>query len=502
MELKELTALELGRRIRVKEISCKEALDAAYSVCKEEEKLNAFSLLSRDYAYSCADKVQKKILEGEIASPLAGVPMGIKANISTKNIITSCGSKMLENYSPVFDATSVARLKENGCVIMGKCNMDEFAMGSSTETSFHGICRNPWNETCVPGGSSGGCAAAVGSGQTYYALGSDTGGSIRQPASFCNVTGVKPTYGAVSRYGLIAYGSSLDQIGPMARDIMDCTEILSIISGYDRKDPTSRKMEMGFSRISEKAETEMLKGMKIGLPKEYFSAGLDPEVKEIILRGAKKCEELGAYVEEFEFMTPEMMDCTIGAYYIIACAEASSNLGRFDGIRYGFSAKEEDLARQYTESRSKGFGLEVKRRLMLGSFVLSAGFYDAYYNKAQLIRSRLTKLWNSALDNYSFILSPVAPHSAYPIGENTDDPVAMMLGDVYTVAVNMAGLPAVSLPAGFTRDNMPVGMQLIGKAFDEPRLFRAAHSFQMATDFHRKMPDKSLGGGNKQCMKQ
>ncbi|MBS4869191.1 MAG: Asp-tRNA(Asn)/Glu-tRNA(Gln) amidotransferase subunit GatA [Eubacterium sp.] len=486
------TALEIGQMIKNKEVSSVEVTKSMLANIKErDEKVNAFVSVFEDEAIKQAEEVQAKIDAGELTSPLAGVPMAIKDNICTKDRLTTCGSKMLHNFKPPYNATVTEKLESAGAVVLGKLNMDEFAMGGSTETSYFGATGNPWDVTRVPGGSSGGSAAAVAAEEVTYALGSDTGGSIRQPCSFCGVSGIKPTYGAVSRYGLVAFASSLDQIGPVGRDIKDCAEVLSVISGHDAKDSTSVKRPVfDFSTCFD----GNLKGMKIGIPTNYFGKGLDEDVKKSVLEAAETLKKLGAEIEEFEM---NIVDYAIPTYYVLACAEASSNLSRYDGIKYGYRKRDcEDLMEVYLTSRSEGFGMEVKRRIMLGSFVLSSGYYDAYYNKSLKVRGLIKKSFDEAFKKYDMILSPVAPTTAYKIGENSSDPLKMYLGDIYTVSVNLAGIPAVSVPCGFGSNGMPIGMQLIGNAFDESKLVRAAYAFQRETDFHTKKPEMVKGGNN------
>lgn len=486
------TALEIGQMIKNKEVSSVEVTKSMLANIKErDEKVNAFVSVFEDEAIKQAEEVQAKIDAGELTSPLAGVPMAIKDNICTKDRLTTCGSKMLHNFKPPYNATVTEKLESAGAVVLGKLNMDEFAMGGSTETSYFGATGNPWDVTRVPGGSSGGSAAAVAAEEVTYALGSDTGGSIRQPCSFCGVSGIKPTYGAVSRYGLVAFASSLDQIGPVGRDIKDCAEVLSVISGHDAKDSTSVKRQVfDFSTCFD----GNLKGMKIGIPTNYFGKGLDEDVKKSVLEAAETLKKLGAEIEEFEM---NIVDYAIPTYYVLACAEASSNLSRYDGIKYGYRKRDcEDLMEVYLTSRSEGFGMEVKRRIMLGSFVLSSGYYDAYYNKSLKVRGLIKKSFDEAFKKYDMILSPVAPTTAYKIGENSSDPLKMYLGDIYTVSVNLAGIPAVSVPCGFGSNGMPIGMQLIGNAFDESKLVRAAYAFQRETDFHTKKPEMVKGGNN------
>ena len=484
MDFSAKTALELGQMIKNKEVSSVELTkDFLANIKKTDKKINAYITVLEDEAIAQAQAVQAKIDSGELTSALAGVPMAIKDNICTKDILTTCGSKMLYNFKPVYNATVTERLLNNGAVVLGKLNMDEFAMGGSTETSYFGAAHNPFDLERVTGGSSGGSAASVAADECAYSLGSDTGGSIRQPCSFCGVSGIKPTYGAVSRFGLVAFASSLDQIGPVGRDIRDCAEVLSVISGHDPKDSTSVK---GKTFDFSQSFTTDLKGVKIGLPTNYFGKGLDEDVKKPVLEAVETLKKLGAQVEEFE-MT--IVDYAIPTYYVLACAEASSNLSRYDGIKYGYRRKDcEDLLEVYYTSRSEGFGMEVKRRIMLGSFVLSSGYYDAYYNKSLKVRGLIKKSFDQAFNDYDMIISPIAPTVAYKIGENSSDPLKMYLGDIYTVSVNLAGLPGVSVPCGFGKGDMPVGFQLIGPAFSEAKLVKAAYAFQQSTDFHTKKP--------------
>ncbi|MFW5645885.1 MAG: Asp-tRNA(Asn)/Glu-tRNA(Gln) amidotransferase subunit GatA [Acetivibrio ethanolgignens] len=474
MGLTELTAVELGEKIKKGEVTAVEAMQAVLARIKEkEEVINAYVTVDEADALKRAEEVQKRIEAGELTHPLAGVPVAIKDNLCTKGMKTTCSSKILENFIPVYTATAVEKLTEAGAVIIGKTNMDEFAMGSTTETSAYGVTRNPRNTDYVPGGSSGGSCAAVAAEECFFALGSDTGGSIRQPSAYCGVTGIKPTYGTVSRYGLVAYGSSLDQIGPIGKDVRDCAVILETIAGHDKKDSTSVKRgEADFS----KALIHDVAGMKIGIPRDYFGEGLDKEVKESVLAAAELLKQCGAVVEEFDL---SLVEYVIPAYYVIASAEASSNLERFDGVKYGYRTKEFDgLHDMYKKSRSEGFGKEVKRRIMLGSFVLSSGYYDAYYLKALRTKALIKKAFDKAFKSYDMILSPVAPTTAPKLGESLKDPLKMYLGDIYTVSVNLAGLPAVSLPCGVGKNNLPIGLQLIGNAFEEKKLIQAAYTLE------------------------
>ena len=433
MSLMSLTAVELGKKIKAKEVTVVEAVQEALDAVEKKEKdVNSFVTVMRKEALEKAKEVQEKIDNGELTGPLAGVPVAIKDNMCTKGTLTTCSSKILRNFVPTYTAQAVANLEEAGAVIIGKTNMDEFAMGSTTETSAFGPTKNPWNTEHVPGGSSGGSCAAVAAEECSYALGSDTGGSIRQPSSFCGVTGIKPTYGTVSRYGLIAYGSSLDQIGPVAKDVTDCATILEVIASHDTKDSTSVERE-DYDFTS--ALVDDVKGIKIGIPKDYFGEGLDPEVKEAVLAAAKVLEQKGAIVEEFDL---SLVEYAIPAYYTIACAEASSNLERFDGVKYGYRAKEyQGLHNMYKKSRSEGFGAEVKRRIMLGSFVLSSGYFDAYYLKALRTKALIKKAFDKAFEKYDIILGPAAPTTAPKLGESLSDPLKMYLGDIYTISVKI-----------------------------------------------------------------
>ena len=406
---------------------------------------------------------------------MAGVPVAIKDNMCTRDKLTTCSSKILGNFYPTYSAEAVINLEKAGAVIIGKTNMDEFAMGSTTETSFYGPTKNPWNKGHVPGGSSGGSCAAVAAEECSYALGSDTGGSIRQPSSFCGVTGIKPTYGTVSRYGLIAYGSSLDQIGPVAKDVTDCATILETIASYDSKDSTSVKRDdYNFTE----ALVEDVKGLKIGIPKDYFGEGLEPEVKKAILKAVDVLKDKGAIVEEFDL---SLVEYAIPAYYVIASAEASSNLSRFDGVKYGYRTEEYNgLHNMYKKTRSEGFGEEVKRRIMLGSFVLSSGYYDAYYLKALRTKALIKKAFDEAFAKYDVIIGPAAPTTAPKLGDSLSDPIKMYLGDIYTISVNLAGLPGISVPCGQDSKGLPIGMQIIGDCFKEKNIIRAAYTFEQA----------------------
>ena len=485
MGLMDYTAVELGKKIKAGEVSVLEAANAAMDAIDAlEDKFNCYvTVQERAAVQAKAEELQKKIDDGTLTGPLVGVPVAVKDNMCTKGTRTTCSSKILENFEPAYTAEAVLNLEKAGALIIGKTNMDEFAMGSTTETSHYGVTKNPWNAEHVPGGSSGGSAAAVAAGECSYALGSDTGGSIRQPASYCGIVGMKPTYGTVSRYGLIAYGSSLDQIGPMAKDVTDCATILETIASHDPKDSTSVKRE-DYDFTS--ALTDDVKGMRIGIPRDYMGEGLDEEVKAAVLDAAKKLEEKGAIVEEFDL---SLVQYAIPAYYVIASAEASSNLARFDGVKYGYRTESyEGLHNMYKKSRSEGFGAEVKRRIMLGTFVLSSGFYDAYYKKAKLVQKRIMQEFASQFADVDVIATPTVPSTAFKIGENTDDPLKMYANDVCTVTVNIAGLPAISIPCAYDDKGLPVGMQLIGGKFTEQRLLNTAYAYeQLVGGF--KMPE-------------
>ncbi len=474
MDIQKLTAVSLGKKIKEKELSVREALEASFAqIDQTESQYHAYVTIDREGAYRQADAVQEKIDKGELTGPLAGVPVAIKDNMCTKGLLTTCSSKILENYIPTYTATAIENLINAGCVVIGKTNMDEFAMGSTTETSYFGVTKNPHNPEHVPGGSSGGSAAAVASNECYFALGSDTGGSIRQPSAFCGITGMKPTYGTVSRYGLIAYGSSLDQIGPMTKNVTDCAAVLDTIASYDKKDSTSIKRDdYDFSS----ALVSDVKGLRIGLPKDYFGEGLDGEVKAAIFKAAKTLEGMGAIVEEFDL---GLVKYAIPAYYVIASAEASSNLERFDGVKYGYRTKEYDgLHNMYKKTRSEGFGPEVKRRIMLGSFVLSSGYYDAYYLKALKTKALIKKEFDKAFEKYDIILAPAAPTTAPLLGSSLRDPMKMYLSDIYTISANLAGIPGLSIPCGKDKNGLPIGMQLLGGCFKEKTLLRAGFAYE------------------------
>lgn len=474
MEILQLTALELSQKIRDGEISVKETVDIyREQIEKMEPQVHAFLSVDENRLASRVQEVEEGIKNGSYSGPLAGVPIAVKDNICTKGQKTTCASKILENFVPAFDAEAVKRLEDAGMIVLGKTNMDEFAMGSTTETSAFGVTKNPWNTEHVPGGSSGGSCAAVAAGEAVLALGSDTGGSIRQPAAYCGVTGLKPTYGRVSRYGLIAYASSLDQIGPVGRNVKDCAALFEVLAGHDTKDSTSSEKEVeSLECLTEGG----LKGKKIGIPREYFAEGTNEEVKKALTDAMELMKQNGAEVEYFSL---KMVDYVIPAYYIIACAEASSNLERFDGVKYGYRNMEAtELHEMYKKSRAEGFGEEVKRRILLGSFVLSAGYYDAYYLKALKAKALIKKEFDQAFEKYDCILAPASPTTAPKIGTSLCDPLQMYLSDIYTVAVNLAGLPAVSIPCGRDSQGLPVGMQIIGDCFQEKKILQTAAAYE------------------------
>lgn len=467
MELTDLTVHELMEKVKNKETTIEEITKAyAARINEKEPEVNAF----------VSTRLDKAIAESK--NPEAGIPIGIKDNICTKGIKTTCSSKMLENFVSPYDATVITKIKEKNMPILGKLNMDEFAMGSSTENSAIKITRNPWNLNKVPGGSSGGSAAAVAANLVPWALGSDTGGSIREPASFCGIVGLKPTYGLVSRSGLVAFASSLDQIGPMTKDVEDSALLLNIIAGHDENDSTSVKREkIDYTKNLKNS----IQGMKIGVPKEFFGEGINPEVKKSLEKSIEEYKKLGAIVEECSL---DVSESSLAAYYIIACAEASSNLGRFDGIRYGYRAKDyKDLKELFVKSRTEGFGKEVKRRIILGTYVLSSGYYDAFYKKAQKVRTYVKNKFDECFKKYDVLLTPVAPTTAFDIGSKTNNPLEMYLADICTVSINIASVPAISIPCGVDSNNMPIGMQLIGNRFQEEKILNAAYAIEQQIKF-------------------
>ena len=490
MNIIDLTVHELQEKLAKKEITVEEITKAYAERIEEKEKdVEAFVTTLTDEAIEKSKEIQEKINNGEIKGELAGIPIGIKDNICTKGIKTTCSSKMLENFVSPYDATVIEKINSENMINLGKLNMDEFAMGGSTETSYFKKTKNPWDLTKVPGGSSGGSAAAVASKMVPWALGSDTGGSIRQPSAFCGVVGLKPTYGLVSRYGLVAFASSLDQIGPITKDVKDSAILLNLIAGHDEKDTTSVDMP---KKDYVKALTGDIKGLKIGVPKEFFGEGINEEVKENLKQAIETYKKLGAEIEEFSL---DIAKYSLATYYIIACAEASSNLGRFDGIRYTYRTPEfKNLKELYKKSRSEGFGAEVKRRIILGTYVLSSGYYDAYYKKAQQVRTLVKNEFDKGFEKYDVILTPTSPTVAFGIGEKSDNPLEMYLADICTVSVNIAGLPGISIPSGVDSKGMPIGMQLIGNRFQEETILNAAYSFEQETKFREKYEPEFKGG--------
>ena len=478
-EITSLTVHELQQKLKRKELTIAEILESYCNRINEKEpEVEAFVTTYLEEAKAEAQKVQEKLDNGEDLGEYAGIPIGIKDNLCMKGTKTTCSSKMLENFVSPYDATVIEKLKDENIISLGKLNMDEFAMGSSTESSYFKKTKNPWNLNKVPGGSSGGSAAAVAANMVPWALGSDTGGSIRQPASLCGVVGLKPTYGLVSRYGLVAFASSLDQIGPITKDVRDSAMLLSLIAGHDEKDTTSEEIE---KKDYTKALKNDVKGLKIGVPKEFFGEGINEEVKKELTKAIETYKELGAEVEEFSL---DVAKYALATYYIIACAEASSNLGRFDGIRYGYRTKNfTNLKELYENSRSEGFGAEVKRRIILGTYVLSSGYYDAYYKKAQKVRTVIKQEFEKLFEKFDMLLTPTSPTVAYKIGTKSNNPLEMYLADLCTVSVNIAGLPGISIPCGVDSQGMPIGLQLIGKPFDEESIIQAAYTYEQEIKF-------------------
>jgi aspartyl-tRNA(Asn)/glutamyl-tRNA(Gln) amidotransferase subunit A len=456
---------------------------------KVDSKVAAYLTLTEEEAYEQAQQADVRIATGEGITELTGIPLALKDILCTKSMRTTCGSKILEHFHPPYDATSVRRLRESGAVFLGKVNMDEFAMGSSTENSGFGITRNPWDYNRIPGGSSGGSAAAVAADECIASLGSDTGGSVRQPAACCGVVGLKPTYGRVSRFGLVAFASSLDQIGPITKDITDCAILMNSISGHDANDSTSVDVEVPDYK---RTLINDVRGMKLGIPKEYFVEGMDRDVERAVWEAIKLLEQWGASIKEVSLPHTEY---AVATYYIICTAEASSNLARYDGVKYGHRARGYDgLIDMYAKTRAEGFGPEVKRRIMLGTYVLSAGYYDAYYRKAQQVRTLIQGDFDRAFEEYDALLTPTSPTPAFMIGEKVKDPLQMYLSDVFTIPVNLAGLPGISIPCGFSSGGLPIGLQIIGKHFDEERILRVAYTYEQRTDHHLKRPqlDRNL----------
>ncbi|MEK4251149.1 Asp-tRNA(Asn)/Glu-tRNA(Gln) amidotransferase subunit GatA [Paenibacillus sp. FSL W7-1287] len=479
----ELSLQEVGAKLRSKELSVTELVDASYKrIAQTDDTIKAFITLNEQEARKQAGELDQKLASSDAQGALFGLPAGIKDNIVTEGLLTTCASQFLSNYNPIYDATVTRKLRDAGTVTIGKLNMDEFAMGGSNENSSYFATRNPWNTEHVPGGSSGGSAAAVAAGQVYFSLGSDTGGSIRQPAAYCGIVGLKPTYGLVSRFGLVAFASSLDQIGPLTKNVEDAAHVLQAIAGYDASDSTSANVAI--PNYSE-ALTGDVKGLRIAVPKEYLGEGIDPRVKEAVMNALKTYESLGATWEEVSLPHTEY---AIATYYLLASSEASSNLARFDGVRYGVRAENPDnLIDLYRKSRSQGFGPEVKRRIMLGTYALSSGYYDAYYLKAQKVRTLIKQDFDQVFEKYDLVIGPTAPTTAFRIGEQVGDPLTMYLNDICTIPVSLAGVPAISIPCG-QADGLPIGMQIIGKAFDESTVLRAAHAFEANTEFHKQRP--------------
>lgn len=475
---------DLHKELSERKLSVTELVKASLArIANTDEQIGAFLTLAEDEALKHAQTLDERLMNGGKRGLLFALPIGLKDNIVTEGLLTTCASRMLENFVPVYDATVVQKLKQQDAVTIGKTNMDEFAMGSSSETSAFRPVRNPWNRDYVPGGSSGGSAASVAAGQVYFALGSDTGGSIRQPASYCGIVGLKPTYGLVSRHGLVAYASSFDQIGPLTKNVEDAAYVLQAIAGHDPMDSTSARIDIpDYS----KALTGEVRGLKIGVPEQYMGEGVDSRVREKIQEALKVFEQLGAHVEEMSLAHTEY---AVATYYLLSCSEASSNLARFDGVRYGVRADDADnLIDLYLESRSRGFGDEVKRRIMLGTYSLSSGYYDAYYAKAQKVRTLIRREFEEAFSRYDVLVTPTTPTPAFPIGSKINDPLTMYMNDICTIPANLAGIPAISVPCGLV-DGLPVGLQIIGKAFDEMTVLRAAHAFEQNTDHHKLHPE-------------
>ncbi|AOH53106.1 aspartyl/glutamyl-tRNA amidotransferase subunit A [Peribacillus muralis] len=484
MSLFEQKVSELHERLHKKEISVTDLVNESYKRIGEvEDKVNAFLTLDEENARTQAKQLDDQLVKGENEGALFGMPIGVKDNIVTKNLRTTCASKILENFDPIYDATVVQKLQKAETVTIGKLNMDEFAMGSSNENSAYQATRNPWNTDYVPGGSSGGSAASVASGEVLFSLGSDTGGSIRQPAAYCGVVGLKPTYGRVSRYGLVAFASSLDQIGPITRTVEDNAYLLEAISGVDPMDSTSANLDVPNFVNS---LTGDVRGLKIAIPKEYLGEGVGEEARNSVLEALKVLEGLGA---EWEEVSLPHSKYALAAYYLLSSSEASANLSRFDGVRFGHRTDNaETLIEMYKQTRAEGFGDEVKRRIMLGTFSLSSGYYDAYYKKAQKVRTLIKRDFEDVFEKYDLIVGPTTPTPAFKIGEKVDDPLTMYANDILTIPVNLAGVPGISVPCGFGANGLPLGLQMIGKHFDESTIYRAAHAFEQATDFHKQFP--------------
>lgn len=485
MSLHKLTLCELQKQFKTGGVTATEIVRAYFlRLSQVEPKVKAFVTQAKEAALIQAEDLDRKLKAWRKTNPLTGMPLAIKDNICTDGVLTTCSSRMLQNFVPPYDATVIAKLRAQEYILLGKTNLDEFAMGSSTENSAFGPSRNPWNLHCVPGGSSGGSAAAVAAEECVAALGSDTGGSIRQPAAFCGVVGLKPTYGRVSRYGLVAFASSLDQIGPITRDVADAAFLLQTIAGHDPMDSTSVDRPVpDYMRALQKRD---LKALKVGVPVEFFTEGLDPDVEQAVRAAIGELKNLGAEIREIRLPST---GAAVAVYYVIATAEASSNLARFDGVKFGFRAKEaKDLLELYMKTRQDGFGPEVKRRIMLGTYVLSAGYYDAYYGKAQAVRTLVCRDFAAAFREVDLIVTPATPTPAFRLGEKSEDPLQMYLSDIFTISANLAGLPAIALPCGFSTTGLPIGVQLIGRAFEEETVLRAAHAYEQATQWHLRKP--------------
>ncbi len=482
MKLNEMTILGLRKLLDKREVTVREVVDDVYGrIDSVEDRVKAFITITREEAYKNTERAQEAIDSGR-ASLLTGIPIAIKDNMCTKGILTTCASQILHNFVPPYESTVTGKLRGQDCVLVGKTNLDEFAMGSSTENSSFHTTRNPWNLDCVPGGSSGGSVAAVAAGECIAAVGSDTGGSIRQPASLCGIVGLKPTYGRVSRYGLVAFASSLDQIGPITKDVADAAAMMNVIAGHDPLDSTSAPVA---SPDFMAALGRDIKGLRIGIPREYFIEGMDQDVEKSVRDAIKKLEDLGARAVEVSLPHTQY---AIATYYILATSEASSNLARYDGVKYGLREPAKDLIDMYMNTRAKGFGAEVKRRIMLGTYALSSGYYDAYYKKGQQVRTLIKNDFDSAFRDVDVIVTPTAPTGAFRIGEKATDPLQMYLSDIFTISVNLAGVPGISVPCGFTREGLPVGLQIIGKHFGEETILQAAHAFEQSTEWHLRRP--------------
>jgi aspartyl-tRNA(Asn)/glutamyl-tRNA(Gln) amidotransferase subunit A len=484
MSLHKLTLHELQDKFIRGEVSAREIVHAYFvRIAQVENKVKAYITLLKESATARAEALDASLKGWRKTLPLMAMPLAVKDNICTEGVATTCGSRILGNFVPPYDATVIARLRANGVLLVGKTNLDEFAMGSSTENSAFGPSRNPWNLRHVPGGSSGGSAVAVAADECAAALGSDTGGSIRQPAACCGVVGLKPTYGRVSRYGLVAFASSLDQIGPITKDVTDAALLLNVIAGHDQQDSTSADVPVpDYTKALKKKD---LKKLKVGIPREYFAEGLDDEVETAVRAAIEELKRLGAEIKDVSLPSTEV---AIATYYLIATAEASSNLARYDGVKYGLRSKSKDLLEMYMKTRQEGFGPEVKRRIMLGTYALSAGYYDAYYGKAQAVRTLIRRDFDAAFQEVDLLATPVTPTPAFKLGEKIEDPLQMYLSDIYTISVNLAGIPAIAVPCGFSKSGLPIGLQLMGRPFEEETILRAAHAYEQATTWRTKKP--------------